>query len=410
MDMKKSFGFIVGTAFMASCFFVNGAFLKANASAYVHSGIENEAKVITVSNESKTDLSLPVKAAYMMDSASKTQIYAERETERLPIASMCKIMTLVLCFDEINRGNLAMDQSITVSDRAASMGGSQVFLEAGGTYSVGELMKSIVVCSANDSCVALAEHIAGSEALFVGKMNEKAKELGAENTLFANCTGLPKDPQYSCAKDVAYFLTELVKNEEYFAFSRIWTDRFMHPKGRYTDITNTNRMVRFYEGCDGGKTGFTNQAGFCLAATAKRGEMRIVSVVIGAETSDRRFGAVRTMFDYAFGNYALKTVLDENNPLNEQVCVRNGKADFVQVKAERGSYIFSKRDDAEEISLDVRLKKSIKAPVREGDDVGEAVVYKNSVEIDRVKLVAAESVACAGFKERFKKVVGFWNI
>ena len=171
MDMKKSFGFIVGTAFMASCFFVNGAFLKANASAYVHSGIENEAKVITVSNESKTDLSLPVKAAYMMDSASKTQIYAERETERLPIASMCKIMTLVLCFDEINRGNLAMDQSITVSDRAASMGGSQVFLEAGGTYSVGELMKSIVVCSANDSCVALAEHIAGSEALFVGKMN-----------------------------------------------------------------------------------------------------------------------------------------------------------------------------------------------------------------------------------------------
>lgn len=141
--------------------------------------------------------------------------------------------------------------------------------------------------------------------------------MGAENTLFANCTGLPKEPQYSCAHDVAKMLAELVSHEEYFSFSKIWMDKFQHPQGRYTEISNTNRLVRFYEGCDGGKTGFTNQAGFCLAATAKRGGMRLISVVIGEDSSDHRFGDIRTMFDYAFATYTLKTVVDENNLLSE---------------------------------------------------------------------------------------------
>ena len=169
------------------------------------------------------------------------------------------------------------------------------------------------------------KRVAGSESLFVDRMNARAKELGAENTLFANCTGLPKEPQYSCARDVAKMLSELVSHEEYFSFSKIWTDRFEHPKGRYTDISNTNRLVRFYEGCDGGKTGFTSQAGFCLAATAKRGSMRLISVVIGEDSSDHRFGDIRTMFDYAFATYTLKTVVDDNNPLNEIAEVSGGK-------------------------------------------------------------------------------------
>ncbi|MBQ9729564.1 MAG: D-alanyl-D-alanine carboxypeptidase, partial [Clostridia bacterium] len=207
------------------------------------------------------------KGAYVMESSSGTEIYSKDAEKRLPIASMCKIMTLLLCFDDINAGRLSLEESVIASERAASMGGSQVYLDANGEYKVQELLKSIVVCSANDSCVAMAERVCGSESAFVDKMNEKAANLGMNNTLFSNCTGLPKDPQYSCAKDVAKMLSELVKNKEYLTYSRIWMEDFTHPSGRVTGMTNTNTLVRFYEGCDGGKTGFTSQAGFCLAAT-----------------------------------------------------------------------------------------------------------------------------------------------
>ncbi|MBR2904048.1 MAG: D-alanyl-D-alanine carboxypeptidase [Clostridia bacterium] len=264
-----------------------------------------------VKKDARKVLETKAKSAYLMDSATATPIYAHEEEKRLPIASMCKIMTLILTFETIKKGDLSMDEEICISENASSMGGSQVFLESNAKYPVKELIKSIVVCSANDSCVALAEKIAGSESIFVEKMNEKARQLGANNTLFANCTGLPKEPQYSCAKDVAIMLNELTSYEEYFRFGKIWTDKFAHPEGRFTEITNTNRLVRFYDGCDGGKTGFTNQAGFCLAATAKRDNMRVISVVIGEESSDNRFHDVRTMFDYAFANYKVEPVVKE---------------------------------------------------------------------------------------------------
>ena len=401
--MKKIFSFLLGAALLVPSVFTN-RFKNFSANA--------EISAISVSSqaESQVDLGIHAKAAYMMDSASGTEIYSENATNRLPIASMCKIMTLILCFDEIEKGTLTTEETVTVSEKSASMGGSQVFLEAGGAYPVRELLKSIVVCSANDSCVAMAERVAGSENLFVERMNARAKELGAENTLFANCTGLPKEPQYSCAKDVAIFLSELVSHEEYFSLSKIWMDRFQHPKGRYTDISNTNRLVRFYEGCDGGKTGFTSQAGFCLAATAKRGAMRIVSVVIGSDSSDNRFGAVRTMFDYAFANYALKTVVDENNPLNESAVISGGKRDSVSIKPARSSYIFSKKGTNENITMELRLKKTVKAPVRAGDKIGEIIVYKDNVEIDRVIAVAAESVKRASFADRMKKIAKGWNL
>ena len=356
------------------------------------------------------NLQLNAKAAYMMDWASGTEIYSSNATDRLPIASMCKIMTLILCFDAIDAGNLSLDEMISVSEHAASMGGSQVFLEANAQYPARELIKSIIVCSANDSCVAMAERIAGSDTLFTDKMNARAKELGAENTLFANCTGLPKEPQYSCAHDVAKMLAELVSHEEYFSFSKIWMDKFQHPQGRYTEISNTNRLVRFYEGCDGGKTGFTNQAGFCLAATAKRGGMRLISVVIGEDSSDHRFGDIRTMFDYAFATYTLKTVVDENNPLSETAEVSGGKTKSVTVRPERSSHIFSKRGDTENVTLDVQIKNRVKAPIRAGDKVGEIIVYKDNVEIDRVSVVANESAEAAGFLDHIRRVAQGWNL
>ena len=319
-------------------------------------------------------------------------------------------MTLLLSFEGIESGVLTMDEEICVSENAAAMGGSQVFLEANAKYPVCELIKSIVVCSANDSCVAMAETLAGSESLFVEKMNEKAKELGLENTLFANCTGLPKEPQYSSAKDVAKMLNALIKHEEYFEFGKIWMDKFQHPEGRYTEISNTNRLIRFYEGCDGGKTGFTNQAGFCLAATAKRGNMRVISVVIGEENSKKRFEDVKETFDYAFANYSLKTAIDCSVVLEEKISMVGGKRKEIGVKPQRDSYVFGKKGEKENVSTEIRLEKSIKAPVKAGDMVGEIVVYKDGIQTDLVPLIAIEDCGKANLFDGLKEIANSWNL
>lgn len=406
--MKRLLGLLFGVILFFPVAFTKANEYKARTNlicAAENPISENDSR----KEKSYPDLGVRAKSAYVADYESGVVVYAKNETERLPIASMCKIMTLILCFDEIDHGNLSMDETVRVSETAAGMGGSQVFLEAGGDYVVAELLKSIVVCSANDSCVAMAERIAGSESLFCDRMNERAKELGAENTLFANCTGLPKEPQYSCAKDVARFLKELTSHEEYFRMSKIWTDRFPHPQGRYTDISNTNRLVRFYEGCDGGKTGFTNQAGFCLAATAKRGGMRVISVVIGEESSDNRFADVRKTFDYAFANYALKTVVDANNPLNERAEIAGGKTKYITVRPERSSYLFSEKNARENLSLEVRLSRTVKAPVKVGEKVGEIVVYRDRVEIDRVNVVANESAKRATLLDGWERIAEAWN-
>lgn len=423
--MKRTGKLIAGAAFAASLLFTKGiapAFrpgdgqncdgYSAAAEDYAETRSAEEISENFVEAEKvvcENELGAHAKSAYLAESKSGTEIFSKNETKRLPIASMCKIMTLLLAFDAVNTGVISMDESVIVSERAAGMGGSQVFLESGGEYKIRELLKSIAVCSANDSCVAIAEKIAGSEEAFVNRMNEKAQELGMRDTLFSNCTGLPKEPQYSCAKDVAAMLCKLIENEEYFGFCKVWTEKFQHPQGRVTEITNTNKLVRFYQGCDGGKTGFTSEAGFCLAATATRGGMRLVSVVIGEDSSAHRFGDVRGMFDYAFANYALKTVADENNPLEQKAGVRGGKKEEIAVKPERNAYIFGKRGEKENVTFSLELPEYVQAPVRAGDKVGEMILYKDNVEFDRVPVVAAETAERANFADRFKAILRGWR-
>lgn len=403
---KITLGVLLGCA----CLFnVKGVFLNEmeTVSSKAESLINKEDFAIEAS-QNNVDLKLSAKSVYVMDADTKTPIYAQDEEKRLPIASMCKIMTLLLCFDEIKSGNLSLDEEITVSENSASMGGSQVFLEANAKYPTRELIKSIAVCSANDSCVAMAEKISGSEQLFTDRMNEKAKELGAENTLFANCTGLPKEPQYSCAKDVAVMLKSLLNHEEYYEFGKVWMDKFQHPKGRVTEISNTNKLVRFYDGCDGGKTGFTNQAGFCLAATAKRNDMRIISVVIGEKDSKTRFNDVRATFDYAFANYTLQTAIDSKNPLEERAIVDGGKEKSVSMKPIRDSKIFSKKGTTSNYSTELKLNENLKAPIKQGETVGELIVYRENVEIDRVAVIANESVERATVFDRLRDIANGW--
>lgn len=414
--MKKTIGIILSAVLLSATSGVSG--IKNfnnddNPSKNVITNVytpENEeflqhCKVVPTAQES---LNIRAKSAYLMDFGTESVMYSQNETERLPIASMCKIMTLLLSFDAIQEGKLDINEEIVVSEKAASMGGSQVFLEANAKYSVKELLKSIVVCSANDSCVAMAEKIAGSESIFVDRMNEKAAQIGATNTLFANCTGLPKEPQYSCAKDVALMLKNLLYHEEYYTFGKVWMDKFMHPKGRYTEITNTNKLVRFYDGCDGGKTGFTNEAGFCLAATAKRNDMRVISVVIGESSSSNRFDDVRTMFDYAFANYSVTPIIEAGKCLEERATVDGGKEKTVQIYPKHSAYAFAKKGEKANYSVEIDIKK-LKAPIQKDGEVGELIVFHDGIEKERIPLLAKEDVKRANWFDRFKDIAKNWN-
>ena len=350
-----------------------------------------------------------VKAAYVCEAESGTAVAAQRETERLPIASMCKIMTLLLAFEAADAGELSLEESVAVSEHAAGMGGSQVFLDAGLSYPAGELLKSIAVCSANDSCVAISERIAGSEEAFVERMNERARELGAENTLFANCTGLPREPQYSCAKDVALMLRELLKHEPFFDYAGIRLEDFRHPDGRVTTMTNTNKLLRKLEGCDGGKTGFTQEAGFCLAATAKRGETRLVCVVIGAESSNARFECTARLLNETFATHERRVVAAADRPMENALAVRGSRSDRIGYAPERSLGIFVKKGEKADVRTELILPADVRAPVMRGDRVGEAVLLRDGVEIDRCALISLDDAPRYSYGEAFREGARLWN-
>ncbi len=391
--MKKLYSVIfILLAFILSVGFLNG-FYSFSASA-----------------EIENFLSVKSKSAYLMDYKTKTVIYEKNSLQHLPIASMCKVMTLLLCFDEIESGNIDYSEKISISENSASMGGSQVFLEKDGEYFVGELIKSIVVASANDACVAMAERISGSQENFVDKMNEKCAELGMENTVFVNCTGLPQAGQYSCAKDVSTMFAKLLEHEDYYKFSRIWTDVVMHPGSRKTEISNTNKLVRFYKGCDSGKTGYTNEAGHCLVASATRNEMRLVGVVICASSSKERFADVSSMFNYGFNNYCNKVIIDNNKPLNLTVKVEGGKKNKLSVVAEKSMYLFNKKHAKNSIEISFEPYKKVCAPIYKGDKVGVLRAFENGKEIGTVNVLANETIMQKTYFDVIKDIANNWNI
>lgn len=355
------------------------------------------------------NLVLESKAAIIIEPNTKTIIFEKNSDKRYPIASMCKIMTLLLCFEAEQNGIIAMDKNIVVSENASKMGGSQIFIEPNCEYLTSDLIKGIIVASANDACVALAEEICGSENDFVFKMNEKAKQLGMYNTVFTNCTGLPKPGQYSTAKDVSIMFSELIKNEKYFEYSKIWTDKIIHKDNRITDITNTNKLIRFYNGCDGGKTGYTSESGHCLSACAIRNGMRLISVVISAPDSKTRFKEVSSMFNYGFNNYQIKNVLNRDKPLDLKVSILNGKKDCIEVVPERDFALLINKNQKRFIESDFVPYEKIKAPINKGDILGVVNLYENSVKIGEVNVVSNENVLEKTYFDVIKDLIKKWS-
>ena len=331
-------------------------------------------------------------------------LFEKNATEKRPIASMTKIMTLLCIYDAVDAGKISLDDDVVASARAASMGGSQVFLDANATYKAENLVKSIIVCSANDSCVAMAEHVSGSVENFVEQMNKKAKDLQLVATHFENCTGLPHISQFSCAKDVGVMLCQLIKRPHYFSCASIWMEDFVHPGGRVTGMTNTNKLVRFYEGCDGGKTGYTNEAMHCLAATAKRGDTRVVAVVVGAADSKTRFREVSEMFNFAFANYQNNVYLDDNSRL-EKVAVDGGKQASVEIAPQRKLFRFGKKG-AQDCTVELHCDEKLRAPVAKGQKVGVArLLDGNGNVVDEVDLVAKQDVAAKTYWDYVQEIL-----
>ena len=345
--------------------------------------------------------------AYVLLSADSGDVLgSENAQKHTQIASMVKIMTLNIIFERIENGSLSVDDMISVSDYAASMGGSQAFLEAGGVYKVDELIKSIVVASANDSCVAMAEHISGSVEGFVCLMNEKASEYEMENTKFVNCTGLPDQDQYSCAEDVGKMFMKLIEKPEFFEYSGIWMFDFVHLGGRVTSLSNTNKLVRFYQGCDGGKTGYTSEAGSCLAATAKRGDTRFVAIVVGAENSKTRNAEVSKMFNYAFANYKNVKVLDKEEEIGK-FAVSGSKEKEVGYRAASDRGILEDIAAKPDITYDYVSFNPV-APIKAGDEIGRVVVLKNGEKIMEEKLLAMSDINRRTFKDLLDEITENW--
>lgn len=347
------------------------------------------------------------RAVLMMDSGTGAVIYEKNPEKRLQIASMVKIMTLNVIFDEINAGNLTYDETITASDNAASMGGSQAFLDAGSEYKASELIKSIIVASANDSCVAMAERISGSVPAFVERMNATANAYGMNNTYFVNCTGLPAPNQYSCAADVAKMTRELIKHNDFFEFSGVWTFDFVHPSGRVTSLSNTNKLVRFYNGCDGGKTGYTSEALSCLSATAKRGDTRLICVVVGAENSKVRNAEVSELLNYGFANYESKNVVAAGEVVEESVAVSKGKQDAVRGVAESDVSVFGKKGSLQNVEKEAELY-DLSAPISKGDRIGELRVKLNGEIVGSTYILSDADVTTKNYRDFVNDIVEKW--
>ena len=368
------------------------------ATPVVFANAENETRGITTS----------AKSAYLIDSGLNEVIYENNSTERYPIASMVKIMTLLLAFEEVDKGNVQIDEKIMISQDAMSMGGSQMFLEEGLEYSFSDLLKGIVVVSANDACVAVAERISGSEESFVAKMNDRAEELKMTNTTFVNCTGLPAVGGYSCAKDCAIMLSELLKHPKYHDYSTVWNEEFNHPDGRTTIFTNTNKLIRFYKGCDGGKTGFTQEAGFCLTATAEKEGLRFISVVIGERDSKVRFEDSKKLLNYAFACYKKNTLAKIGEVVGEIKVSCGKKAVGVTVSKDIG--IFSKKGEEVNGKLVIELNNNLKAPIEKGTVVGSAIAVKNGKEVERTDLILMENIEVEGYGDAIERVMGNWAV
>lgn len=348
-------------------------------------------------------------SAILMEASTGQVIYEKDADTSLHPASITKIMTLILIFDAIKDGKIGLDDEITVSEYAASMGGSQVFLEAGEKQTVDTMIKCISMASANDACVAMSEYIAGTESAFVAKMNERAMGLGMNNTNFVNCCGLDTDGHMSTARDIALMSRELItKYPQIHDYSTIWMDTIIHSTRRGDSefgLTNTNKLIKQYEWATGLKTGSTGLAKCCLSASANKDGIDLIAVIMAAPDSKTRFAEAVNLLNYGFNTCDIYK--DDGMPLLENIRISKGKKDYVNCRYEKEfSYMFINPVNHEDISKELHINENIAAPVNEGDTIGTLDYYYNGEKIGSVNVISSENIEKADFLTQIKKVFG----
>lgn len=347
---------------------------------------------VVVFAEGNTDLGLNAKSAILMEKSTGNILYESNPDERLPIASVTKVMTMLLIMEAVDSGKISLDDMVTVSENAMSYGGSTMFLETGEQLTVNDMLKGIAVASANDGCVAMAEHLAGSESAFVDMMNEKAKELGMENTHFMNTNGLDEDDHYSSARDVAIMSRELMKHETIFNYTSIWMDTL---RGGKFQLANTNKLIRFYDGANGLKTGSTSKALCCLSAAAKRNDMQLIAVVLGAPTSAERFASAKSLLDYGFANYAVNTQITAGDEV-QKIAVEKGVDKEVGVVAGDSCSTLVKKGQEDNITKEIKIDETITAPIEAGQKIGTMTISRDGEVIADIDLNASSAVEKKG--------------
>lgn len=348
-------------------------------------------------------------SAILMEASTGQVIYEKDADTSLHPASITKIMTLILIFDAIKDGKIGLDDEVTVSEYAASMGGSQVFLEAGEKQTVNTMIKCISMASANDACVAMSEYIAGTESAFVAKMNERAMGLGMNNTNFVNCCGLDTDGHMSIARDIALMSRELItKYPQIHDYSTIWMDTIIHSTRRGDSefgLTNTNKLIKQYEWATGLKTGSTGLAKCCLSASANKDGIDLIAVIMAAPDSKTRFAEAVNLLNYGFNTCDIYK--DDGMPLLENIRISKGKKDYVNCRYEKEfSYMFINPVNHEDISKELHINENIAAPVYEGDTIGTLEYYYNGEKIGSVNVISSENIEKADFLTQIKKVLG----
>lgn len=359
--------------------------------------------------EDSTPMSLTSPAAILAETATGTIIFEKNADEKREVASITKLMTALLVMEAIDRGDVQLNDSVQVSQNAAAMKGSQALLDANATYSLEDLLRTTIMASANDSAVALSEYLCGSEEAFVARMNARAGELGMTNTHYVNCTGYPQEGQYTTARDVCTLCCEVAKHPLYTKYSSVWIDKLNHPGGRVTDLTNTNRLVRFYQGCDGFKTGSTDAAKYCLAATAEKNGMRLVAIVLGTPVSQTRFDEARAMMDYGFANYQRIAIANKGDLLGETLPIHGGAADTVELALGSGLSMLLKNGQQTGLKMELALPEYADAPIAKGDILGTVNVMLNGQVIAKLNCVAATDVPRPGFIEGLYRILNNWR-
>lgn len=404
VNMKKFLA--IATLCTVMFYFISPAIIEAQIDN-LQPDTGDGSVMVTAMVEAQMEIDSP--SAVLIEGSTGTIIYDKNKDEQLRPASITKVMTLLLIFEALEKGQIKLMDEVNISEHAASMGGSQVYLEPYEIQNVDTMIKCISIASANDASVAMAEFIAGSEEEFVARMNERAKQLGMNNTNFVNCCGLDVDNHYSSAYDVALMSSELITNyPEISNYSTIWMDTFIHTtrKGQSEfGLTNTNKLIKSYNGITGLKTGSTSLAKYCLSATARRNDMDLIAVILAAPDTKTRFREASKLMNYGFANYSIYK--DDNTDTQlEPVRVIKGVEEILQGKiGDSFSYLCSKGVTAEDITKEIILYEEVPAPVSLNDTIGEIVYYCNDKKIGSIDILASQDVKKAGFKDCFVKIL-----